>query len=78
MRGIAVFACSWALAGCMSASASSVVKARAAHDFSCDAKQVTIENISGGTYAAKGCGQERTYDCVGSREIGVGYTCAPE
>ena len=71
-------ACVCTLAGCMAESASSVVATRAAHDFHCDEDDIKVENIGGKTYAAKGCGRERTYDCVGSMRMDVGYTCVPE
>jgi len=67
-----------ALVGCFAPSESGVVAARAAHDFHCSEDDVSVENISGGSWEAKGCGHKATYDCVGSARMDVGYTCAPE
>lgn len=43
--------------------ASGTVRTRAAYDFQCEEKQVSVKNISGLTYAAEGCGHESTYTC---------------
>lgn len=70
--------CAAILAGCMASTPSSVVATRAAHDFHCDEDDIKVENIGGKSYAATGCGHERTYDCVGSMRMDVGLTCVPE
>jgi hypothetical protein len=60
------------------------VRARAAHDFHCNEDDLRVENISGGTYDVKGCGNHETYDCVGSSTsyggttVGGTATCKKE
>jgi hypothetical protein len=65
--------------GC--ADAEEDVRIRAANDFSCNPDKITIQDIGGDAFRAKGCGNSRVYDCVGSdsfRGTTTGYSCRPE
>lgn len=51
------------------------VRARAASDFSCDESEVEVEEVSGTTYRASGCGKSNEYTCSPqSAAVGIGAT----
>jgi hypothetical protein len=53
------------LGACSGASGPQVVRTRAVNEFSCPAEKVTVEELGGTSYRAKGCGQTATYTCMG-------------
>lgn len=63
------------LASCGVTPPSAPPRARAAYDYGCPAEQLTVTNISGGTFRVRGCGHDGIYDCFyGSSAV----TCVPE
>lgn len=54
----------FALAGCASRMEKSVSE-QAAHDFTCPAGDIVIEELSFGEYRATGCGKRVSYQVVG-------------
>ena len=61
---MAALALALPLAGC-AARMETAATERAAHDFHCPAKAVTLEEVAYGEYRAAGCGQEASYQVVG-------------
>jgi hypothetical protein len=76
--------CSALLATACGPDLEATVRARAAHDFHCDADDLRVENIAGGTFDVKGCGYHETYDCVAytssyrGTTVGGDATCTKE
>jgi hypothetical protein len=52
-------------------------RARAANDLRCPEDKVTLVEIEGTSYRAKGCGDSAIYDCTQST-WGAEYLCVPE
>jgi hypothetical protein len=50
--------------GC--AESTSIVRTRAAHDFSCPEDEIQIEKLTPTTYVATGCGHTSQFTCVGT------------
>lgn len=55
-----------ALLGC--ASMTGTVRRQAAAEYHCTAEAVQVEEISGNTYRAVGCGQDAIYTCLRLRD----------
>jgi hypothetical protein len=57
-------------------------RARAANDLNCPEDKVTLIEIGGTSYRAKGCGDSAVYDCAQSSghagSLDADYVCVPE
>lgn len=56
-------------------------KKRAAYDFNCSEDKIQLNNISGDTYVANGCGRKQIYTCRATSINafkGYDYSCVPE
>jgi hypothetical protein len=49
------------------------VTRRASYDFGCAEEQVSIRDVGGNAYEARGCGRQQIYNCAESSS-----TCVPE
>jgi hypothetical protein len=52
-----------ALAILMCGCAADTVRARAAHDFDCPEEEIEVQEVTDGTFSARGCGERGTYVC---------------
>lgn len=55
--------CLLALVGCTSFS--NMVRDRASFDLNCPVNQISVQEITGEAYGAKGCNQRASYNCFG-------------